>query len=100
LSLGDQGGDAGLGVPRLFDLGLGLAQLRLQSGRIHPRHHLTGIDQIALVGQHLLDSSGPLGGYINFGGFDAAIPGGERVRQRGLLKMQPCEDTASDRDSQ
>ena len=69
-------------------------------GRVHARHHLIGIHQIALAGQHFLDPSSPLGGDIDLGGFDAAIAGGESFRQRRLLKPQPDEDAASNRHRQ
>ncbi len=36
--------NAGAGILRLFDLRFGLTQLRFQSGRIHPRHHLIGVN--------------------------------------------------------
>lgn len=63
---------------------------------VHTRHHLTGLEKVALVHRDAGNPPSQFGGHVHFGGFDAPVGTGESVAQLLGLQFQPQGETGCD----
>ena len=70
--------------------GLSLVALRFKCLQLHPGQWLARRDEIAFTHQYVFDTSGQLGGDVDFGGFDAAIAVGEPFAGSAVGKLRPA----------
>ncbi len=89
LAQGDLRARAGRGVDGLLVLGARLFALGVQGVDLHAGQGLAGLDEGALIDQHVLDAAGQLGRHVDLGGFDAAIAADKALAGTAVVQGAP-----------